>query len=148
MTSDQPLTMLVLIKSPTLIDEGGDSELANLIEDAMNACVPVYSLIEVLILGICHGDHARRFFNWSEKQIKDPDPTTTAYFQYNAICEIDIYQRLYELLMLFIIENCNVLVFSHELKCYDVRIIAHDDYTMVLRYAAKHKDSISSSTPT
>lgn len=127
-------TMLVLIKSPTAIDETGDSELATLYEDAVNAAVPVTSLIETILMGLCHGDYTRRFFNWSEKQLKDPDPTTTMYFHYNGIDDIDIYQRLYELLLVFLIEQCGALLFSNTIRCYDIRVVDHDDYTMLLRF--------------
>lgn len=104
----------------------------------MVAGIPVPSLITSILLGLANNDVLARWYSWLDKQIKDPDTSTTSFCTYNKIEPCDIYVELHDrLLAHFIMQptmlfnNCNV---------HDVTIDYLEDTIFHARYHINYSD--------
>jgi hypothetical protein len=96
----------------------------------MVAGIPVPSIVDLILLGLANNDIQLRWSNWLERQIKDPDMSTTAYFVYNRFEPFDVYEDLFNRLFKHFIEQPRM----HFQGCsvIDVKIrILEDDFLSV-----------------
>lgn len=111
-----------------------DEELSAVLEDAMVAGIPVTRLIETMLLGLATDQLFEQYQRWLDRQIKDPDPSLTAYAHYTASDVMDIYQFLFDELFNFF--KRTPALFSIRGNIYNVRVRLLTDTYMQVEYVA------------
>lgn len=104
----------------------------------MIAGIPVPSLITTILMGLANGDIMERWYSWLDKQIKDPDTSTTSFCTYNKLEPVEIYVELYDKLFTHFIHQ--PLMRFQNCVVYDVSIDSLEDTIFHARYHVNYSN--------
>lgn len=105
----------------------------------MIAMIPVPSLITTILLGLANGDVLARWYSWLDKQIKEPNVSTTSFCSYNKLEPTDIYVDLYDRLFAHFVRQPSVLF--KNCVVYDVKIDLLEEHTFHARYHVNYTNT-------